>query len=173
MRLEACMVALSHPPPPPPTQPTSQPTLQAMLVTLGQLTEFWVSLNCNRGSVTLMYGDRRKKRMRGKKLTAVPSFNLPPAQTGVSKDVQGCPKSVAVPSGNQNPASTAKMAGKGVPMVPTPAKSTPRLLSTWCLSLPPTAPVEYSLELVPSTYSSCWVQPRARPFHLQLLLSTA
>ena len=129
MRLEPCIVSLSPPPPPPP------PTLGAMLATLGQLTEFRVTFNGNR--VTLMYGDKRRKRTRGKKPcapgavkgvpkpaaqlpAAVPSFNPSPAQPGASREVQGGggAKPVtkppgAVPSGNRIPASTAKMAGKG------------------------------------------------------------
>ena len=56
MRLEPCTVSLS---------PTH--ILEAMLATFGQLTEFRVTFNGSRGMVTLIYGDRRRKRTRGNK----------------------------------------------------------------------------------------------------------
>ena len=77
-----------------------------MLATLGELTEFRVPFNGNRGSVTLIYGDRRKMRKMlcatgrlrkgggGAKPAAqlsavVPSFVAPPAQPGESGAVRG------------------------------------------------------------------------------------
>ena len=89
MRLETCTVSLP-------------PTLGAMLATFGQLTEFRVAFGGSRGTVTLIYGDKRRKRTRGKKPSApgaakgepkpaaklpaaVPSFVPPPAQPGGSK----------------------------------------------------------------------------------------
>ena len=67
-----------------------------MLATLVELSECRVAFNGNQGSVTLIFGDKRKKRTRGKKPSApgavkgpkpeaqlpaaVPSFNPPPAQ---------------------------------------------------------------------------------------------
>ena len=92
MRLETCTVSL-------------HPTLGAMLATFGQLTEFRVAFGGSRGTVTLIYGDKRRKRTRGKKPSApgaakgepkpaaklpaaVPSFVPPPAQPGASRGVQ-------------------------------------------------------------------------------------
>ena len=92
MRLETCTVSLS-------------PTLGAMLATFGQLTEFRVAFGGSWGTVTLIYGDKRRKRTRGKKPSApgmakgepkpaaklpaaVPSFVPPPAQPGASREVQ-------------------------------------------------------------------------------------
>ena len=89
MRLETCTVSLP-------------PTLGVMLATFGQLTEFRVAFGGSRGTVTLIYGD---KRTRGKKPSApgaakgepkpaaklpaaVPSFVPPPAQPGASRGVQ-------------------------------------------------------------------------------------
>ena len=150
MRLETCTVSLP-------------PTLGAMLATFGQLTEFRVAFGGSRGTVTLMYGDKRRKRTRGKKPCAsgaakgepkpaaklpavVPSFVPPPAQTGASREVQGGPKPVAkppveVPSGNQSPDSPTRTTRKG-PRQKYPAyTSTPRASKTGT-TLPPTAPVE-------------------------------
>ena len=93
MKLETCTVSLP-------------PTLGAMLATFGQLTEFRVAFGGSRGTVTLIYGDKRRKRTRGKKPSApgaakgepkpaaklpaaVPSFVPPPAQPGASREVQG------------------------------------------------------------------------------------
>ena len=92
MRLETCTVSLP-------------PHLGAMLATFGQLTEFRVAFGGSRGTVTLIYGDKRRKRTRGKKPSApgaangepkpaaklpaaVPSFVPPPAQPGASREVQ-------------------------------------------------------------------------------------
>ena len=149
MRLETCTVSLP-------------PTLGAMLATFGQLTEFRVAFGGSRGTVTLIYGDKRRKRTRGKKPCApgaakgepkpaaklpavVPSFVPPPAQTGASREVQGGPKPVAkppveVPSGNQSPDSPTRTTRKG-PRQKYPAyTSTPRASKTG-MTLPPTAPV--------------------------------
>ena len=115
MKLETCTVSLP-------------PTLGAMLATFGQLTEFRVAFGGSRGTVTLIYGDKRRKRTRGKKPSApgaakgepkpaaklpaaVPSFVPPPAQPGASREVQGGPKLVAKPpvagpSGNRSPPSS-------------------------------------------------------------------
>ena len=41
------------------------PTLGAMLLTLGQLAEFCVLINGKQGLVTLIYGERKKRRMPG------------------------------------------------------------------------------------------------------------
>ena len=93
MKLETCSVSLP-------------PTLGAMLATFGQLTEFRVAFGGSRGTVTLIYGDKRRKRTRGKKPSApgaakgepkpsaklpaaVPSFVPPTAQPGASREVQG------------------------------------------------------------------------------------
>ena len=153
MKLETCSVSL--PPPPPP------PTLGAMLATFGQLTEFRVAFGGSRGTVTLIYGDKRRKRTRGKKPSApgaakgepkpaaklpaaVPSFVPPPAQPGASREVQGGPKLVAKPlvagpSGNRSPPSSPTRTGPRQ-VFPTHA-STPRS-STSGSTLLPTAPVE-------------------------------
>ena len=73
-------------------------TLGTMLATLGELTEFRVSFNGNQGSVTLMFGDERRKRRRGKKPCAPQAVKgdqnrelncRPPSQPGVSREVQG------------------------------------------------------------------------------------
>ena len=91
--LETCTVSLP-------------PTLGAMLATFGQLTKFRVAFGGSRGTVTLIYGDKRRKRTRWKKPSApgaakgepkpaakqpavVPSFVPPPAQPGASREVQG------------------------------------------------------------------------------------
>ena len=156
MKLETCSVSL--PPPPPP------PTLGAMLATFGQLTEFRVAFGGSRGTVTLIYGDKRRKRTRGKKPSApgaakgepkpaaklpaaVPSFVPPPAQPGASREVQGGPKLVAKPlvagpSGNRSPPSSPTRTTRTGPrqVFPTHA-STPRS-STSGSTLLPTAPVE-------------------------------
>ena len=127
MKLETCTVSL--PPPPPP------PTLGAMLATFGKLTECRVAFGGSRGTVTLIYGDKRRKRTRGKKPSApgaakgepkpaaklpaaVPSFVPPPAQPGASREVQGGPKLVAKPpvagpSGNRSPASPTRTTRTG------------------------------------------------------------
>ena len=62
-RSHAYCLSLSPPPPPPP----HTHTLGTMLATLGELTEFRVSFNGNRGSVTLMFEHKRRKRGLGKK----------------------------------------------------------------------------------------------------------
>ena len=71
------------------------------MATLGELTELCVAFNGNRGSITLIYGDRRKKRTRRMKPcapgavksgilpAAVPSFLPPSAQPEASGAVQG------------------------------------------------------------------------------------
>ena len=106
-----------------------------MLATFGQLTEFRVAFDGSRGTVTLIYGDKRRKRTRGKKPSApgaakgepkpaaklpaaVPSFVPPPAQPGASREVQGGPKLVAKPpvagpSGNRSPASPTRTTRTG------------------------------------------------------------
>ena len=43
------------------------PTLRAMITTLGQLSEFRVAFIANRGSVKLIFGDRKKRTQRRKK----------------------------------------------------------------------------------------------------------
>ena len=48
-----------------------------MMITLGELTEFRVAFNGNRGSIMLMFGDRKKRRQRRKKPCA------PGAEEGV------------------------------------------------------------------------------------------
>ena len=151
MKLETCSVSLP-------------PTLGAMLATFGQLTEFRVAFGGSRGTVTLIYGDKRRKRTRGKKPSApgaakgepkpaaklpaaVPSFVPPPAQPGASREVQGGPKLVAKPlvagpSGNRSPPSSPTRTTRTGPrqVFPTHA-STPRS-STSGSTLLPTAPVE-------------------------------
>ena len=151
MKLETCTVSLP-------------PTLGAMLATFGQLTEFRVAFGGSRGTVTLIYGDKRRKRTRGKKPSApgaakgepkpaaklpaaVPSFVPPPAQPGASREVQGGPKLVAKPpvagpSGNRSPPSSPTRTTRTGPrqVFPTHA-STPRS-STTGSTLLPTAPVE-------------------------------
>ena len=151
MKLETCSVSLP-------------PTLGAMLATFGQLTEFRVAFGGSRGTVTLIYGDKRRKRTRGKKPSApgaakgepkpaaklpaaVPSFVPPPAQPGASREVQGGPKVVAKPlvagpSGNRSPPSSPTRTTRTGPrpVFPTHA-STPRS-STSGSTLLPTAPVE-------------------------------
>ena len=151
MKLETCTVSLP-------------PTLGAMLATFGQLTEFRVAFGGSRGTVTLIYGDKRRKRTRGKKPSApgaakgepkpaaklpaaVPSFVPLPAQPGASREVQGGPKLVAKPpvagpSGNRSPPSSPTRTTRTGPrqVFPTHA-STPRS-STSGSTLLPTAPVE-------------------------------
>ena len=72
------------------------PHLGSMLATLGQLTEFRVAYNGNRGTVTLIFGaggigrEGRSHGQGGSKPTAqlpaaVPSFVPPPAQPGASR----------------------------------------------------------------------------------------
>ena len=123
MRLETCTVSLP-------------PTLGVMLATCGQLSEFRVAFGGSRGTVTLIYGDKRRKRTRGNKPcapgavkggpkpaaklpAAVPSFVPPPAQPEASREVQGGPKPVAkppvaVPSGNRSPDSPTGRPGRGL-----------------------------------------------------------
>ena len=147
MRLETCTVFLP-------------PTLGAMLATFGQLTEFRVAFGGSRGTVTLIYGD---KRTRGKKPSApgaakgepkpaaklpaaVPSFVPPPAQPGASREVQGGPKLVAKspvagPSGNRSPASPTRTTRTGSRQMYPTHTSTPRLSKSGS-TLPPAAPVE-------------------------------
>ena len=48
------------------TIPLPTPTLGAMMATLGELTEFRVFFKGNKGSVTLMYEDTKKRRQRRK-----------------------------------------------------------------------------------------------------------
>ena len=151
MKLETCTVSLP-------------PTLGAMLATFGQLTEFRVAFGGSRGTVTLIYGDKRRKRTRGKKPSApgaakgepkpaaklpavVPSFVPPPAQPGASREAQGGPKLVAKPpvagpSGNRSPPSSPTRTTRTGPrqVFPTHA-STPRS-STTGSTLLPAAPVE-------------------------------
>ena len=134
------------------------------MATFGQLTEFRVAFGGSRGTVTLIYGDKRRKRTRGKKPSApgaakgepkpaaklpaaVPSFVPPPAQPGASREVQGGPKLVAKPlvagpSGNRSPPSSPTRTTRTGPrqVFPTHA-STPRS-STSGSTLLPTAPVE-------------------------------
>ena len=86
-----------------------------MLATLGQLTQFRVTFSGIWGSVTLIYRDKKKRRMRRKKpcmpgavkgkpkLTvqlpaAVLSVSSPPAHLGVLSTVEVGPKLVAVTS---------------------------------------------------------------------------
>ena len=93
MQLVSCKVSL-----PPPS------ALWAMFATLGELTEFRVAFSGIRGLVTLIYGDKKKRRTRWKKLcttgavkggpksvaqlpVVVPSVPPPPAQPGVSSAV--------------------------------------------------------------------------------------
>ena len=110
MRLEPCTVSLKG----------------AMLATLGQLTEFRVAFNGSRGSVTLMFGDRRRKRTRGKKPCAPgavkggpkPAAQLPtavPAEPGSSREVQRGPKPVAKPPGRSRLATEAQLLQPGRP----------------------------------------------------------
>ena len=131
-----------------------------MLATLGQLTEFRVTFNGNRGSVALMYGDKKRKRTRGKKPcapgavkgggpkpevqlpAAVPSFVPPPIQSVVSRDVQGGSNPVAIPqgavlSGNRKPASPARTTGKVPRGKFAPFMSPPPPSSTGRSTLPP------------------------------------
>ena len=134
-----------------------------MLATFGQLTEFRVAFGGSRGTVTLIYGDKRRKRTRGKKPSApvaakgepkpaaklpaaVPSFVPPPAQPGASREVQGGPKLVAKPpvagpSGNRSPASPTRTTRTGPRQMFPTHTSTPRS-STTGSTLPPAAPVE-------------------------------
>ena len=46
------------------------PTLGAMLATMGELTEFRVALNGNRGSVTLIYGEEDDEEEEAKRARA-------------------------------------------------------------------------------------------------------
>ena len=135
-----------------------------MLATFGQLTEFRVAFGGSRGTVTLIYGDKRRKRTRGKKPSApgaakgepkpaaklpaaVPSFVPPPAQPGASREVQGGPKLVAKPpvagpSGNRSPASSPTRTTRTGPRQMFPTHTyTPRS-STTGSTLLPAAPVE-------------------------------
>ena len=152
MRLETCTVSL------PP------PTLGAMLATFGQLTEFRVAFGGSRGTVTLIYGDKRRKRTRGKKPSApwaakgepkpaaklpaaVPSFVPPPAQPGASREVQGGPKLVAKPpvagpSGNRSPASSPTRTTRTGPRQMFPTHTSTLRSSTTGSTLLPAAPVE-------------------------------
>ena len=152
IRLEPCMV--SPPPPPPPPSPW------------GDVGDFGpanrVSFNGYRGSVTLMFGDRRKRK-RGKKLcapgavkwgggpkpaaqlpAAVPSYSPHPAQLGASKEVQGDQSRCLNRRGRSRLATGSqleqpKSAGKGATTASAPALAAPRLPSTGRSSLPPTA----------------------------------
>ena len=95
-----------------------------MLATLGQLTEFRVAFNGSRGTVTLIFGDRRRKRTRRKKPCVPGAVKGGPKPEAVfcatpspARSFQGVPKPVAkspgtVPSGNLNPASPTRMNGK-------------------------------------------------------------
>ena len=134
-----------------------------MLATFGQLTEFRVAFGGSRGTVTLIYGDKRRKRTRGKKPSApgaakgepkpaaklpaaVPSFVPPPAQPGASREVQGGPKLVAKPpvagpSGNRSPASPTRTTRTGPRQMYPTHTSTPRSSKSGS-TLPPAAPVE-------------------------------
>ena len=142
MKLETCSVSL----PPPPHLG-------------GDVGDLWTA-----DRVPLIYGDKRRKRTRGKKPSApgaakgepkpaaklpaaVPSFVPPPAQPGASREVQGGPKLVAKPlvagpSGNRSPPSSPTRTTRTGPrqVFPTHA-STPRS-STSGSTLLPTAPVE-------------------------------
>ena len=78
---------------------------------------------------------------------AVPSFVPPPAQPGVSREVQAGPKPVAkplgaVPFGNRNPASPTRTTGKGSRQKYVTFTSPPRPSVTGRSTLHPTAPVE-------------------------------
>ena len=88
--------ATCPPPPPPPTHTHTH--------TMGELTEFQITSNGNRGSVTLFYGYKRKKKTSRKKpcapegvgpkpadqlTAAVPSFVPVPAHLGASGAAQG------------------------------------------------------------------------------------
>ena len=171
MRLETCTVSPPPPPPPPP---------KAMLATFSQLTEFRVTFGGSRGSVTLIYGDKRRKRTRGNKPcapgavkggggpkpaaklpaavkggpkpaaklpTGVPSFVPPPAQPGASREVQGVPKPLAVPSGDRSPDSPTRTTRKGPRQKYPTYTSTPRSSKTG-MTLSPTAPVEPPVTMV-------------------------
>ena len=99
MHLFDCMITLSLsllPPPPPP--PHTHTRLWAMLATFGELVEFCVAFNGNWGSVTLIYGARRKKTTRS-------SLQGSPGVRG-SKPV--AKSLLAVPSGKWSPASPAR-----------------------------------------------------------------
>ena len=173
MRLETCTVSPPHPPTPPPPK--------AMLATFSQLTEFRVTFGGSRRSVTLIYGDKRRKRTRGNKPcapgavkggdqnrqlncrrrsrggggpkpaaklpTGVPSFVPPPAQLGASREVQGVPKPLAVPSGDRSPDSPTRTTRKGPRQKYPTYTSTPRSSKTG-MTLPPTAPVEPPVTMV-------------------------
>ena len=133
-----------------------------MLATLGQLTEFRVTFGGSRGTVMLMYGDKRRKRTRGKKSCAPGAVKgggnqnrqlncrrrshllcrNQPSQELPEKSRGGGPKSVAKPSGavpsdNWNPSSPTRTIGKG-----SRQKSPPRPSATGTSTLLPTAPVE-------------------------------
>ena len=156
MKLEPCIVSLSPPPPPP-------PTLGAMLATLGLLTEFRAIFNGNQGSVTLMFGDKRRKRTRGTKPCAPgavkggqnpsstacgsPVFCAAPSPARSFQGSPGGPKPVAkspgaVLSGNRNPTSPARTTENGPRSKLAPFMSPPRPISTGRSTLHPTAPVE-------------------------------
>ena len=91
MQLVSCNVSLSPPP----------PALGVMFATLGEFTEFRVAFNRIRGSVTLIYGEKRKRRTRRKTPravkggpksaaqlpVAVPFVSPSPAQPGMSSSV--------------------------------------------------------------------------------------
>ena len=128
-----------------------------------RLETFRVTFSGSRGSVTLIYGDKRRKRTRGNKPcapgavkgepkpaaklpAAVQSFVPPPAQSGASREVQGGPKPVAkppvaVPSGNRSPDSPTRTTRKGPRQKYPTYTSTPRSSKTGSTLLP-TAPVE-------------------------------
>ena len=140
-----------------------------MLATFGQLTEFRVAFGGSRGTVTLIYGDKRRKRTRGNKPcapgaakgepkaaaklpAAVPSFVPPPDQPGASREVQGGPKlmakpPVAVPSGNRSPASPTRTTRTGPRQMYPTHTSTP-WSSKSGTTLPPTATMEVPVEQV-------------------------
>ena len=83
----------------------------------------------------------------------VPSFVPPPAQPGVSREVQWGPKPVAkppgaVPSGIRNPASPIRTTGKGCRQKYLTFVSPPRPSATGRSTLLPTAPVEPPVTVV-------------------------
>ena len=61
MQFVNCTIALFTPTPTPNTH------FGAMLATFWELAEFRVAFNGNRGSATLIYGHKRKKRTRSRK----------------------------------------------------------------------------------------------------------
>ena len=140
-----------------------------MLATFGQLTEFRVAFGGSRGTVTLIYGDKRRKRTRGNKPcapgavkgepkpatklpAAVPSFVPPPAEPRASREVQVGPKPVAkppvaVPSGNRSPVSPTRMTRTGPRQKYPTHTSTPRSSKSGT-TLPPTVTMVVPFEQV-------------------------